>query len=291
MEIYKDSSQQLLFKVYVDRTLTDADATPTVALKLNGIALPSHTVTQEAEGVYATQLSFSDTFEEGELEATWTFVYDDDTASRTEFHSIVTPYADINYLYELPNTDDEIKWAELYSRKSIEKYTGQKFGRRKAWIKTQGNGTDVLVLPEHIIEPSHIYENGVLIWEKDSTSHQINIEISQSGFAIKNITAGDVIEFYNTNRLYGGGRFYADYTYEVVGDFGYKRVPEDVVSSANLLVDDWFCNNRAWRENYIKRMTNADWSVELDARAFHGTGNSVVDAMLADYVWHRMVVV
>ena len=292
MEIYRNSSQQLVFKLYTDRTLTNADALPTIALKLNGVALPLHTVIKEADGVYATQLLFSDTFEEGELEATWSFVYNGVATSRQEFHSIVTPYVDLNYLYELPHADEEIKWAEFYSRSQIEKYTGQKFGRRTSWVKAQGNGTDVLILPDHIISVTHLYENGSLLWENGGTANSIGAPvISQSGFAVQITDDWDVTEYAPTGYLQSGGRFVEGYTYEVMGEFGYRVVPDDVTMCANMLVDDWFCKDKAWREKYATKITNGDWSVEINTRAFSGTGNSIVDATLSDYMWHRMVVV
>jgi hypothetical protein len=292
MEIYRNSSQQLIFKLYSNRTLTNADSMPSVTLKLNGVALPPHVVTKEADGVYATQLLFADTFEEGELEATWTFVFNTVVSTKQEFHSIVTPYVDLNYLYELPHSDDQIKWAEFYSRSQIEKYTGQKFGRRKAWVKSQGNGTDVLILPEHAIAATHLYENGSLLWEQGGTNNSVtNLSISPSGFAVQISDNWDVRESAPTGFLYSGGRFVEGYTYEVMGEFGYRAVPEDVTMSANMLVDDWFCKDKAWREKYATKITNGDWSVEISKRVFEGTGNSIVDATLSDYMWHRMVVV
>jgi len=58
-----------------------------------------------------------------------------------------------------------------------------------------------------------------------------------------------------------------------------------------MLVDDYLCRDKAWREKYVKKLSNGDWSVEFDGRAFSGTGNSIVDAILSDYVWHRMIVI
>lgn len=292
MEIYRDSSQQLPFRLYVGRTLTDADSIPTVSLKLNGITLPPKSVAHDATGLYSISLGFADTFEEGELEADWSFSLGGNASVKKEYHSVVTPYADINYLYELDKTDVEMLAAEKFARIEIEKFTGQKFGRRKAWVVSQGTDTDILVLPERVISVTHIYENGNIAWEDGSTTNAIrSFEITKSGFALKCLDLDDPIEHYTGNSMRTGGKFALDRTYEVIGEFGYQRVPEDVSMCANMLVDDFFCKDRAWREKYANKITSGDWSVEINQRAFTGTGNSIVDAILADYVWHRMVVI
>jgi hypothetical protein len=289
MEIYRDSSQQLPTKIYVNRSLTDATASPapSVSLKLNGVALSAHMVTKESTGVYVTQLKFSDTFEEGELEATWSFIVNGESITRTEIHTVVTPYVDIDSLYELPYTDQEVRMAEKYARNQINTFTGQKFGKHKSWVKAQGNGTDTLILPERIISPTHIYENEVLVWEEGETDNSIEL----LEFALKILDREDPIESMTTGTLYRGGRFVEGYTYEVMGDFGYTHVPDDILYCGNMLVDDYFCKDKAWRTKYAQKINSGDFSVDLNSRVFSGTGNSIVDAILSDYMWHRMVVI
>lgn len=292
MEIFRDSSQQLPMKIYVNRTLTDADTLPTVSLKLNGVALSSHTVTKESTGVYVTQLKFADTFEEGELEATWTYTVSTEPIVKIETHTVVTPYVDVESLYELPHSDEEIRLAERYARSQIESYTGQSFGRRRSWIRVQGKGTDLLILPEHLIAATHVYENGTLVWEFGEIDNTIDgIEVTPSGFALRITEREDPIEHSIAGVMYHGGRFVEDYTYEVMGEFGYLHVPANVVMCGNMLVEDFFCKEKAWRIKYAQKVSSGDFTVDINQRVFSGTGNSVVDAILSDYMWHRMVVV
>ena len=292
MEIFRDSSQQLPMKVYVNRTLTDADSLPTVSLKLNGVALSSHSVTKESTGVYVVQLKFADTFEEGELEATWTYAVGSEPITRVETHTVVTPYIDVESLYELPHSDEEIRLAEKYARSQIENYTGQKFGRHRSWVRAQGKGTDVLILPERLITPTHLYENGTLVWESGETDNIISsVEVTPSGFALRITDKEDPIEYSISGTMYHGGRFVEDYTYEVMGEFGYAHVPSNVIMCGNMLVEDFFCKEQSWRAKYAQKINSGDFAVELNQRVFSGTGNSVVDAILSDYMWHRMVVI
>lgn len=276
MEIYRNSVQDLEFRFYRNRVLTDVDAIPTVSLKLNGVSLPSRTASHSGTGVYAVQLLYADTFEEGEVTAEWTFAFNGVTTNKIEYHKVVTPYVDLNYLYELSQDDDEIKWAEVFSRKQIDKYTAQSFGLHKDWIKSPGNGSQYLILPERIVTVTHIYENDTEIW--GDVANDYDIGITRSAFALQ--ANGDTF-----------ATFKEGVSYEVWGEFGYKHVPEDVADCARMLVDDYLCKDKAWKEKYVKKLSNGDWSVEFDGRVFSGTGNSIVDAILSDYVWHRMIVI
>lgn len=292
MEVFRDSSQQLPLKIYVDRTLTNADSSPAVSLKLNGVALPPHSVTQESTGVYVTQLRFADTFEEGELEATWTYAVDSEPVTKIEVHPVITSYADLENLYESSYTDSELRMAEKYARSQIDSYTGQKFGKHKTWTRSQGTGTDILILNERLIEPTHVYENGILVWEDTGLNNAISsLEVTPSGFAIRILDRANPVESSPSGILFPGGRFIEGYTYDVIGEFGYPNVPSNITMCANMLVEDYFCKDRAWREKYASRVSSGDFIVELNSGAFSGTGNSVVDAILSDYMWHRMVVI
>lgn len=276
MEIYRNSVQDLEFRFYNGRVLMDVDAVPIVSLKLNGVSLPSRIASHVGTGVYTVKLLYADTIEEGEITAEWTFTFNGVTTSKIEYHKVVTPYVDLNYLYELNENDDDIRWAEIFSRKQIDKYTAQSFGLHKDWVKSPGNGSKYLILPERIVTISHVYENDIEIWGDVQNGYDIGI--TRSAFALE--AGGDTFS-----------TFKQDASYEVWGEFGYKHVPEDVSDCARMLVDDYLCRDRSWKEKYVKKLSNGDWSVEFDGRVFSGTGNSIVDAILSDYVWHRMIVI
>jgi len=230
--------------------------------------------------------------EEGELKATWVFTVNNDTVTKTETHKVVTPYVDLGYLYEMEYSEDEQMNAERYARYAIERYTGQKFGKRSGWQKVQGNGTDILILPERIISITSLYENGTLVWELNGTNNIIsNVETVNSHFGIRCTDHEDVIEHYAATALNAGGSFVDGYTYEVIGSYGYDNVPDDILFCGRMLVDDFFCQDRTWREKWATQIKSGDWSVALDTRVFSGTGNSYVDAILDDYAWHRMVII
>ena len=279
MELYRNSVNDIEFRFYVGRVLTDVDAVPTVALKLNGVALPSRTVSQVADGVYSAQLLYADTFEEGELEAKWTFTYLGSTSEKIEYHTVVTPYVDLGYLYELNETDEDIYWAEIFSRYQIDRFTGQKFGLRKGWIKASGNDTSYLILPEHTESITNLYEGNLEVWN-NVDQFEVDVQVCKSGFALHSFSGEYDVAMFKSGKQY-----------EAWGQFGYKRVPDDVSSCAKMLVDDFLCHDRSWREKYVKKLSNGDWGVEFDGRVFSGTGNSIVDAILSDYVWHRMIVI
>jgi hypothetical protein len=292
VEIFREDSQPLYLKVYYNKALKNADSLPTVTLSLNGTVLPAHTVTNDEEGIYSIQLKYADLSAEGELKATWVFSVNSETVTKTETHRVVTPYVDLGYLYELEYTEDEQMNAERYARYAIERFTGQTFGKRQGWLKVQGHGTDILVLPERLIEPTSVYENGMLVWEKNGTNNILSGVVTVSShFGVRCTDNEDTIESYTPGRLSISGRFYEGATYEVVGMYGYESVPEDILYCGRMLIEDFFCRDRAWREKWALKFKSGDWSVDLDPRVFSGTGNSYVDAILDDYTWHRMVII
>ena len=218
---------------------------------------------------------------------------------------IVRPYASIGEIIEasgfgtdrsdrLYKTNDEIAASERWARFKINAYTGQKFDLKHKKVEVIGDGTDVLLMPERIELIDKVWENDVLIYDSSTSNNQYSLEITPTNYAIRLIKDPglDVFETYPYQEDFPEPAFFTrGFRYTILGNFGWNIVPSEVYESTIILANDFFYQDRVWKDKYIKRMQTGDWNVEVSAQAFTGTGNSTVDRILEPYIANRMVII
>lgn len=297
MEIYKDSSETVYLRNYVNGVLTNLDSVPEVELEVivgdeaesgSGTTL---SVATGATGVYSVTIPQSATVAESVAVLYWA----SEDLAKTDRYNVVTPYIDTYDLISLSpeGTDwEDLKYAEQYARNKINQATGQTFGKTYGSIEVPGRGSDVLPLTKRLIDYSYIYENNSLIIdvEEEENLFGYDIRVSDTNASLLIDRDTDIVEYRATNSSYRGSAFAEDYQYKIVGNFGWNYVPSAIESCAKELVGDYWCNDNKWRESYINKMKSGDWQVEYHPGVYMSTGNSYVDAVLSDYLWHRFVV-
>ena len=243
----------------------------------------------------------------------WQYEVDGNEGSHTYFTNVVTPYAnisdiidDLNFGTDVsePNykTYHELQMAEKYARKLIEIYTNQVFYLYDDTQIVYGSGSDILPMPFKMYEIHELYENDVLLVDNiNNINNWIHTPIiSESGFGIRvnrqQVSDGMV---YTANGLvpptvndYGySGAFKNDSRYSVQGRFGWSSVPDNVEEACIILIKQFFDQDRAWKDKYVKNISTFDWKFEFMEDAHRGTGNLYADRLLLPYVINGIMVI
>lgn len=80
-------------------------------------------------------------------------------------------------------------------------------------------------------------------------------------------------------------------SFAIKGVWGYENVPNDVLTAADLLYNDYACADAAYRNRFINSMRAGNWRFDLRDDAFAGTGNLTADRLLDKYRIDSMVII
>lgn len=300
-EIYRNTSHY----VYFDIINSTATGTPTATLVRPGSANVSLTVSAvtpvpaNVTESWKAYVPLAETTVEDDVWVSWSAVVGGETITKLDSLQIVTPYltpeeiaarynwsfnsADANYK---PRQD--VVDAERIARYTINAYTKRKFGSFAGAVVAYGQNTDTLTLGQPIISIDKLYQNGELVVDGvDYSKFGYALEITETGTAVR-ITDPDFTDLseYESTRvtpLLGGAAFKQGWRYEVTGQFGFTFVPNEVEDAISMLVNDYMCRDALWRARYINKVEMRDWKFTFEKEAFRGTGNLIVDQLLANY--------
>jgi hypothetical protein len=319
-EIYKSQTSPINTKIYWGGEITDADGAVTAVVKevtANGTVYPTlatYTATKlESDiGTYQITIPYSLTTVTKKLRITWTYQVGGVEGQNTQIVDIVTPYVNIAEVIDDLNfgtdpsdpnykTYGELQLAEKYARKLIEAYTNQVFYSYNGTQVAQGYGSEILPLPIRIEEITKLHEEDVKVFEVGQTSNNwfYTPIVSESNYGIRvnlqdlqdNLiyAANGLIPPSVNSRSYSG-TFKKDLRYVVDGVFGWYYVPDNVREACKILMKQYFEQDRAWKDKYVKNISTFDWKFEFMEDAHRGTGNLYADQLLAPYVTNGMVV-
>lgn len=294
-EIYKQLSEDIFLKNYVNGVLHDASGPVTVEIFQDGDSIATPSTTHISTGIYSANIASSHTQEETELTAIWSY----NSTTKTDKYDVVTPYLDVQTIISLAPDGtpwEDAKYAEAYARNKITRATAQTFGNELKTILVLGRGTDYLPLPHRIIDFTQMYENNNLVIDSNidlNIFNQFGVVVSSTNFALVLDPVGrDFAEFRQTGIKFMGRAFKESYSYSIFGRFGWESVPEAIASATRELIEDYWCQDNKWREAYVLNIkTTSGWQVEFQPGVFVSTGNSYVDYILADYTWLGVVII
>ena len=217
-------------------------------------------------------------------------------------YSIRRPYSTASRIREIATvqdstTDVTLQKLERRARLIIDSFVGFNFYKKKKSLDAYGNNTDVLFMNEEILSVNKIYEDDILVYEKNSVEYQFDypIEISISGNRIKIVNSTEKnkesLEFPKFSIFHYDGVFKKDYLYEVDAVFGYEYVPSNIEEAAALLVEDYLCNDASIRNKNIVELSNDSYDIKYAADFATGTGNLIVDSLLSEYRQPRFMVI
>lgn len=230
---------------------------------------------------------------DGKFDVTWTYYVEGTTYTKTDTHEVVTPMFSKAELIEWDSdfsalSDEKFERLEGIIRVVIETITGQTYGLEHTFVSVPGSGGETLNLPKRLSTPIALNDRtGDLL---DSFVYPIN-----DGWTLKTYDGPTWVDnFYTSNPIENpwrkAGYFREDTNYVIEGYFGYDSLPNDIVTAAKILAEDYGCDESLWRDRYIANMRAADWRFEFNGKAFYGTGNVKVDQILEKYAAIRMAV-
>jgi hypothetical protein len=73
--------------------------------------------------------------------------------------------------------------------------------------------------------------------------------------------------------------------------FGYEYIPAEIELAAALLVEDYLCNDFNIRNKNIIELSNDSYDIKYGLDLATGTGNLMVDNILAKYLQPRYLVI
>jgi hypothetical protein len=199
---------------------------------------------------------------------------------------VVRPYCNIHsVIQKLEINNAKGVMAEKVARKIIESEAG-KFTFVKKQKEVMGMGMDYLPIDERIQSLSKLYENNRLVFDvQNPDDHERSFKIS--------IDKSSVIQDHEqTNRMqyakvwqdrYLGIDFPSGYDYIVEGEFGYRVIPEDIQEACEILMQDTLSDNLRYVNRYIEKFDNTEFNITFSKNYASGTGNLIVDKILAKY--------
>jgi hypothetical protein len=299
-EIYKNTSHY----VYFDIINSTASGTPTAnlvrtngttALAVSAVSPTPANVTQS----WKAYVPLSETTVEDTVQIVWSAVVGGETATKVGTLEIVTPYLTpeelaARYNWSFNSADSNYKPrqdvidAERIARFIINAYTKKKFGEKIGTVVAYGQNTDTLTLGTPIVSISKMYQNGELVIDgSDFSKFGYGLEITETGVSVRvldpDFTDIAESESIRVTPLLGGAAFRQGWRYSIEGVFGYQFIPTDIEDATAMLVNDYVCRDALWRARYINKIEMRDWKFTFEKEAFRGTGNLIVDQMLANY--------
>jgi hypothetical protein len=225
---------------------------------------------------------------------------------------IVRPYINPSTLGTTATEIAEYTLHENLARTIIDSVTGG-FYYNRSYLETVGQGTDYISLWKKTDKILQAYENTVLVYDsslaepatgdynyiitKDKTAITKDLvnqfdEVSRAERKPARIPLAmsdsynifDTEDSGHTQTVSGGVAFAEGTDYIFLLETGYKVVPYDIQDATLMLIDDIKCGKLDYYKRYVKNYKTDQFEIEYDKRLVDGTGNILVDKILAKYV-------
>jgi hypothetical protein len=198
---------------------------------------------------------------------------------------VVRPYCNITSVKGKLNLNtSQVEQYEKIARKIIEAEAG-KFTFVKKQKEVIGMGMDYLPIDERIQSIYQLYENNVLIYDVNTPDlpESYSISIDKSSI-VQDREYNNRLQYTKVWRDRNlGTDFPAGYDYVVSGEFGYRIIPADIQQACELLIQDIAENNLRYVNRYIEKFDNTEFNITFSKNYGSGTGNLIVDKILAKY--------
>lgn len=221
-----------------------------------------------------------------------------------QYASLIRPYASPTRILELADipasasaNTDLLRRLEKKARLSLNSYIGDSFYKEKRTLTVFGQNSDIITTPIPIQRIDKVYEDDLLVYERDNSTYQLDfpLEINDSGTRIKIVNSSsnnkEILEFPKFSVFYYEGIFKKDFSYKIDGIWGWEYIPADIELATALLVEDYLCNDFNIRNKNIGQLSNDSYNIKYGSDFSTGTGNLIVDNLIAKYKEARYMVV
>ena len=209
--------------------------------------------------------------------------------------TVVRPYVDANTKGTTASEIADYKKHEELARAIIDSVVADGFYYKKNTHDAVGIGADILPIWPDLKQIISIYENNALVFEAENAEdypvqyelNKLGVQQKYAGIIDRNESAPNILpaggsDMLDLNFVYRG--FPKGFDYTIVGLFGYKKLPSDVVRAAELLIDDIACGRLDYYKRYIVDYNTDQFKIKFDPGVFEGTGNILVDKILSKYL-------
>lgn len=209
---------------------------------------------------------------------------------------VVRPYVDPNTKGTTATEIAEYKKHEELARAIIDSVITDGFYYKKRSLEAVGLGADILPVWRDLKEILFVYENNALVFDAaNAEDYSVQYEMTKDKFGIQQKYAGIIDRSESApNMLPAGGSDMLDlnfvyrgfpkgFDYSIVGLFGYKKLPSDIIRATEILIDDIECGKLDYYKRYISDYNTDQFKIKFDSAVFEGTGNILVDKILSKY--------
>lgn len=188
------------------------------------------------------------------------------------------------------------------------------FYYRRKYIEVVGQETDYMPLWDRTHKILKVYENAELVYDiddpdgpalgantfiitkdktaitKDPVAAVDSINRAERRPARLPVASSDSFAIFDTEdsgnvqTITPGVGFPEGVDYIFLVETGYKVVPIDIQDATKLLIEDIKCGKLDYYKRYVKNYSTDQFKIEYDKRMIDGTGNIIVDKILAKYV-------
>lgn len=213
--------------------------------------------------------------------------------------SLVRPYISIEEIAEelgltitpFPDSVSDVTAATLerwerQARMFINSKIDDKIRLQYKTVTVVGEDTDVLYIGERIESFDKIIKDDEVVFDSQNDIDLLtyDLEVSKSKLQIKPIASGmNIDEGKAMSVVYDPGFFERGSIYTVRGEFGWREVPEQIREATLIMVDDMRCNDWSYRNKGLKSIKNDGFDIQYNDVAFAGTGNLLVDSLIAEF--------
>ncbi len=226
---------------------------------------------------------------------------------------IMRPYVDPSTLGTTATEIAQYTEYESLARTIIDNITGG-FYNKRSYVETVGQGTDYVALWERTNKILKVYENAELVYDVDNENGpalgEWNYVITKDKTAITKdpvaaidainraerkpskmfVSPSDSFALFDTEdsgniyTIRGGVAFNEGYDYIFQLETGYKVVPYDIQDATKMLIEDIKCGKLDYYKRYVTSYNTDQFRIQFDKKILDGTGNILVDKILAKYV-------
>lgn len=205
-----------------------------------------------------------------------------------ETYEIVRPYVDPSS--KATTASDILAYSanEEIARAIIDSIIPEGFYYKKKVLHFEGSGSDFLPIWDDVKKVLSVHENNVLVedrqYEVSSDKTAIvekstdNINRAESAPLVLPAAASDSLDPQFVYRGFGRG-----WDYLVTVEYGYTKVPSDIIRATEMLVHDIECGKLDYYKRFISSYNTDQFRIQFDKGLFEGTGNIIVDKILSKY--------
>jgi len=174
---------------------------------------------------------------------------------------------------------------ERLARMQIDNIVGGFYHQKKV-LDLQGMGNDKLTVGQRATKVLGVTCNNVVVYDSGlpdvdneelyalSADHQNVIRLEAEG--------NNLAEGFELGR--NGATFPKGWDFKVTIESGWPYVPQDIKDATLLLIEDMACMTPNYLNKYVREYETKDFRVDIHRPAFAGTGNLMVDQVLAKYL-------